>query len=424
MTGVRAGVGHATGGDARAAGREAAETAVGRLEGAPTVAYAFGSSVYDQQALLAGINDRLDCSVVGGSTAGEIAHGETHTESVVVLALAGDGVRAGTGAAPPFDEHPRRSGMEAASEAAAALRESRDGESDAVSVSATVQEGDRWRWYPKTLVNAFGPGLTGSQEWAVIGVQDALGWAHVAGGFAGDDWKLDRTHVYRDEEVLDDQMVVSALDVDVKTGIGLGCGHRETEHTFTVTDVEDNRIYELDGRPPLSIYRDLYGDRVDQEQFLMTRPLGLTGGDGDPRVIQLTHVEGDDGSLLAIETPIEEGDRLTILDTSAEAIRSGVETAVDEAMVAAGDPDDIAALLIYDCHTRWYHLSTEEARNAELDVIRERVGEDVPIAGFYSYGEIATPNPLWRDDPQERTANRQGHHQQSIVVEVLSNEPL
>lgn len=423
MTSVRAGVGHATGEDARSAGRQAAAAAVDRLEGAPTVAYAFGSSVYDQEALLDGIDDRLDCSVVGASTAGEIAHGETHTESVVVLALGGDGIRAGTGSAPPFDEHPRRAGMDAAGEAVAELQRG-DGDEGPVSVSATVQEGDRWRWYPKTLVNAFGPGLRGSQEWAVIGIQDALGWAHVAGGFAGDDWKLDRTHVYRDGEVLTDQMVVSALDVGVKTGIGAGSGHRETEHTFTVTDVENNRIYGLDGQSPLSVYRDLYGDRVDQEQFLMTRPLGKTTGEGDPRVIQLTHVEDDDGSLLAIETPIEEGDRLTILDTSAEAILSGVETAVDEAMVAAGDPDDIAALLVYDCHTRWYHLSTEAARNDELDVIRERVGQDVPIAGFYSYGEIATPNPLWRNDPQERTANRQGHHQQSIVVEVLSNDPL
>lgn len=415
MNGILAGVGHATTDDPTAAGRRAARAARDGLDGEERLAYAFGSSEYDQTALLGGIEDELDCPVVGCSTAGEIAHGRSYTESVVVLALGGDGVRPGIGTAPGFDEHPRRAGMEAASAAVDELDEG------AVPTTVSVTESDRRRWYPKLLVNAFGPGLTGSKEWGVIGIQDALGWAHVSGGFAGDDWKLDSTWVYRDGEPVRDEMAVAAMDVDVKTGIGVANGLRETEHTFTVTAAENNRLYELDGKPAMEAYRELYGDRVTREHFLMTHPLGRDAGD-EHHIAMLTDVDETDGSVIVGEKPLEEGQELTVMDTSADAVLEGVETAVERALTAAGGPEEIAAVLVFDCNCRWFHLSDEETRNAELDVVRDHIGPDVPVAGFYSYGEIATPNPLWNDD--QRTLMRQDVHHQSIAIEVITNEPL
>lgn len=421
MTPVDASVGHSAHEDAFDAGRAAAEDALAGLETDPTLAYVFGSGAYDQPTLLEGIDDVLSCPSVGASTAGEVVNGRHHTESVAVLALAGDGIQAGTGSAPLFDEHPRKAGMQAAGAAATDLR-SRVGD-DPVSVSVTVEEGDRWRWYPKTLVNAFGPGLTGSKEWSLVGVQDALGWAHIAGGFAGDDWALADTYVYHDGAVLGDAMVVSILDVDVKTGIGVGHGLEPTEHVFTVTEAEGNRLYGLDGEAPLTIYRDLYGEKVEQEHFLMTRPLGHVTGSGEPKVLQPTRADPDDGSFIVGELPIQEGARLAILDASAESLLSGAEAAVEEALTAAGGPQDVAAALVFDCHTRWYHLANAETRQSELDVVRDRVGADVPIAGFYTYGEIATRNPLWEGHSTQSTL-RQDAHQQSIVVQLITNEPL
>ncbi|QRV17179.1 FIST C-terminal domain-containing protein [Haloterrigena salifodinae] len=416
MSEILAGVGHATDDDSTAAGRRAARAARDDLGGEERIAYAFGSSEYDQTALLGGIEAQLDCPVVGCSTAGEIAHAQSYTESVVVLALAGDGIHPGVGSASGFAEFSRKAGMEAAS---AAMDDLDDGP---VPTSVSASESGRRRWYPKLLVNAFGPGLTGSKEWALIGVQDALGWAHVSGGFAGDDWKLDSTWIYRDGEPVEDSMAVAAMDVDVKTGIGVANGLRETEHTFTVTSAEDNRLYELDDRPALEAYRDRYGDRVTQEHFLMTHPLGTDDDGKESHIAIITDVDEETGSMIVGEKPLEEGQELTVMDTSADAVLDGVETAVDRALTAAGGPDDIAAVLVFDCNCRWYHLSNEETRNAEIDIVRERVGPDVPVAGFYSYGEIATPNPLWNDDP--RSLMRQDVHHQSIAIEVITNESL
>ncbi|ADB62519.1 domain of unknown function DUF1745 [Haloterrigena turkmenica DSM 5511] len=416
MSEILAGVGHATDDDPTAAGRRAARAARDDLGGEERIAYAFGSSEYDQTALLGGIEDGLDCPVVGCSTAGEIARAQSHTESVVVLALAGDGIRPGVGSAPEFAEFSREAGMEAAS---AAVDDLGDGP---VPTSVSASESGRRRWYPKLLVNAFGPGLTGSKEWALIGVQDALGWAHVSGGFAGDDWKLDTTWVYRDGEPVEDSMTVAAMDVDVKTGIGVANGLRETDHTFTVTSAEDNRLYELDGKPALEAYRDRYGDRVTQEHFLMTHPLGTDDDGEESHIAMIADVDEETGSMIVGEKPLEDGQKLTVMDTSADAVLDGVETAIDRALTAAGGPEDIAAVLVFDCNCRWFHLSNEETRNAELDIVRERVGPDVPVAGFYSYGEIATPNPLWNDDP--RSLMRQDVHHQSIAIEIITNEPL
>lgn len=415
-TSVAGGVGHADDDAALTAGRRAAERSVADLAGTRRLAYAFGSSTYDQDDLLRGIDEVLSCPVVGCSTAGEIAEDSSHTQSVTVLTIAGEGVEPAVGTAGGFDDHPRHAGMRAAEAAVSELDGGR------VPTTVSTPDVDHWRTYPKLLVNAFGPGLLGSKEWAIVGVQDAVGWAQVSGGFAADDWNLDTTWVYDGAEPREDTMTVAALDLEVRTGVGVAHGLRGTEETFTVTEADVNRVRELDGRPALEVLRDVYGDQVTRNQFLITHPLGKVRHGEENEIAILYDPDEESGSLIVGEAPIEPGERLTIMDTSPEALLDGVETAVDRAMIAAGEPDEIAAVLIFDCNCRWYHLSDERNRDAEIEIVRDRVGEDVPIAGFYSYGEVATPSPTPRDALTSNTHD--AVHHQSIAVQIITNDPL
>lgn len=412
---VEGGVGHATVDDAETAGRRAAERAVDGLTASPRIAYVFGSSVYDQAELVAGIDGVLDCSVIGCSTAGEIANGASYTESVVVLALGGAGVRPATGYGSGFVEDPRQAGLDAASSAVD------DFDRDTVPMMVSVPADDGRRWYPSLSVNAFGPGLTGSKKWAVVGVQDALGWAQVSGGFAADDWNHDQTWVYRDGQALQDVMGVAALDVDVTVGTGVASGVEATEHTFTVTEAEDNRLHGLDGKPPLEVYRDRFDDPVINQLFLLTNPLGkrVLGGRFAPTLV--ARPDEEDGSVTLGEEPLEEGEQVALMETSPESIIEGTETAVEEAMLAAGHPDDIAAVLVFDASSRWYRLSGEGERNAELAILEDRLGADVPVAGYYGYGEVATQNALWMDGAG--SGRGKDIHQYSIVVDIITNDP-
>lgn len=427
MTVISAGVGHSRATGATEAGRAAAEeartaAADGRGE-ALAIAFAFASSEYDQEALLGAIEGALACPVVGSSTAGEIAGDESYTESVVVLALAGD-VTVGVGTADLVDGESERAGSEAATVALDDLGRDplparllasvgSDGEvvDDDDGDGGDVDEG----WTANAVATTvLGDGLYGDPEGALDGVGDVLGSTPVAGAWAGDDWKYESTWTYVDGAPRQDAMAVTMLDAGVRTGVGSATGLTTSGHEFTVTDAADRVVYELDGRPALDVYRDAFGDAVDSFQFLLTKPMGYDLGGDEPSVFVPgpSPFEDDPDTALHVTGPIEEGWTVSVLDTSREAVLSGTERAVEAALADAGHPDDVAAVLVYDCMCRWYHLSDAETRAAEARIVQDAVGEDVPVAGFYSYGEVHAPGPM------------AGARNQSIVVQVVTNEAL
>lgn len=408
MAGVSAGVGHSRAADAGDAGTEAAARASADAGEDIAVGFAFASSEYDQPALVGAIDDELACPVVGCSTAGEIAGGESYTESVVVLALAGD-VDVGVGLAGIADDAYEQLGREAVSGALDDL--------DRDPLSATLLSRDGaggWTSVERVATTLFGDGFFDDEAAILAGVQDVLGGTAVGGAWAGDDWKYEATWTYADGEPSRGTTTATVLDAGVRTGIGSATGLRPTDQEFTVTDAADRVVYELDGRPALDVYREAFGDAVDSFQFLLTRPMGYDLGGDEPSVFVPgpSPFEGDPDTAMHVTGAVEEDWTVSVLDTSVDAVLSGARDAAEGAMADAGHPDDVAAVLVYDCMCRWYHLSDAETRSQEARIVRDVVGEDVPVAGFYSYGEVHSPGPM------------SGARNQSIVVQVISDEPL
>jgi hypothetical protein len=100
------------------------------------------------------------------------------------------------------------------------------------------------------------------------------------------------------------------------------------------------------------------------------------------------------------------------MDASADQVLEGAKNAVDMALEDAGNPEDIAAVLVHDCACRWYFLDQDKSLEKELEKVSTRIGEDVPVVGWYTYGEIASPATL------------NGVRHQSLVIQVITNEKL
>lgn len=181
---------------------------------------------------------------------------------------------------------------------------------------------------------------------------------------------------------------------------------------MTETRRDGRVVTELDGQPALEAYRDAFGDAVDNFQFMLTKPMGYDLGGGEPSVFvpASSPFEDDPDTALHVTAPLEEGWEVSVLDTSTEAVLEGARDAVDAAMADAGHPEEVVAVLVYDCMCRWYHLSDAETRTQEAKIVQDAVGVDVPVAGFYSYGEIHSPGP------------RRGARNQSIVVQVVAED--
>lgn len=409
MDSIKAGVGQSTRAAPFDAGREATRRAVADVDSDETIAYVFSSSEYDPAKVLEGVGEATAATITGGTTAGEIVGTSSRTESVVVAVLGGDGIDAAVGSATyDYDIGVEAAGSQSVQEALTTL----DGER--MAPYQVVEPDGVWETYPKlTGTVFFDYDADGAQ--VIEGVTDVVNPMTVSGGVAADDWKFDGSAaVFHDGDALEDGAVsFAALDLEVKSGVAARHGYATSGEPHQITSAKGDVIYELDGRPALAVYSENFGPQVKTDQFRITRPMGVDAGGEERQILAIAGIDESDQSLrVTNSTAVEVGRRVTFMAPTGEAVIEGARQAVDAAMDRAGDPDDVAAVFLHDCLSRWFFLSDAKARDRELEVIRDRVGPDVPIVGWYTAGEVATPGAL------------NGLYDQTIVVWILTNEPL
>ena len=402
---VRAGVGHSTGTDESEAGREALAAAVTDLEEDPTIVYVFASSEYDTAAVFEGIDAETDAVITGTTTAGEIVNTGSHTESVAVLALAGDGIDAATAGAP-YEDDVGRAAMTATETALSAL------EANPLTTDCVAKDGDGWSSYPRLVTSVFAD-YEGDTADLMPNVTDVLGSATVHGGIAADDWKYDGSARVLADEVVERGVAVTAVELDVKSGVSVRHGIEPTDTPFEITGIEGNTVTKFDGRPALDVYEETVGPQATNDQFRITAPLGFDVGEEEPRIHVAFAIDEDERTMsFTGGQRLSVGDVGRLMDPNGDDVVRGARAAIERALSAAGDPDDVAAVVVHDCLCRWFFLSNTESRERELDVLRDAVGEDVPIVGWYTAGELRSPDSLG------------GTFDQTMVVWVITNESL
>ncbi|MBI4769353.1 MAG: FIST C-terminal domain-containing protein [Chloroflexi bacterium] len=373
---IRVGVGSGKAFDGREAGAIAAREALARggISDASLV-IVFASSRYSQEQVLAGVASVVgDSAVVGCSTAGEITARGSAERSVAVMALAGTDLVfrlcLGEGIAEDAREAGRR-------------------------VARAVLAGGK----PETAraLMILPDGLAGNGADIVRGVQDELGAAFpIVGGSAGDDYLFEKTYQLYNRKVLSGAVPGVLFAGKLNLGIGVRHGWQPLGQHRTVTRAEGARLYELDGRPAVSIYEDYFGKDAEElrreplARMALVYPLGIPGEGANEYLIRDPLRVEEDGSIVcAAEIPQGTPVRLMIgsNDQAVEAARHAASQALEA--LAGARPK---AAIIFNCIARKKLLGRRA--DEEIRAIREVLGEDVPLIGFYTYGEQA---PLGED---------------------------
>jgi hypothetical protein len=222
---------------------------------------------------------------------------------------------------------------------------------------------------------------------------------------------MQATHQFFGDQVLGDAVVAAALGSDAPLGVGVRHGWRKVGAPMLVTKSASNRVWSLDGKPALDTYLERLDApaeaRVDPAaftQFALTHPLGLSRRTGEPQVRFIGEANFEDRSLGCIaEVPqgglawIMEGDENSVLQATDAACRDALDS-------LTGRPP--IGVLAFDCIARRGILGDEGIRR-EVDRVAGHA-EGAPVAGFYTYGEIA------------RTRGISGFHNQTLVVLAVS----
>jgi hypothetical protein len=378
------GVGHSTDGDGRTAGTAAAQEA---LRGAdPKLLIVFCSDSYDLDALLEGVHSAAgddDVPLIGCSTAGEIATAGPGDTSAVVLALGGEGFSVSTAAVRGVSDRLR----EAGGEAAACLEE----------VTG-----------PHRVLMLLTDGLAGNQQDIVRGAYGVAGAGiPLVGGCAGDDMKMSTTFQLYGREVLRDAVVSVAIASDAPFGIGVRHGWRSVGEPVLVTRSADNRVHTLDDQPAL----DVYLDRLDAPQdartdpaaftrFALTHPLGLSRRSAEEQVRFVADANFEDRSIGCI-AEVPQSAMAWFMEGDHESVLEATDGACSDALAELGDNPPLG-LIAFDCIARRGVLG-DEGIAREVERVALHAG-GAPVAGFYTYGEIA------------RTRGMSGFHNQTLVV--------
>jgi hypothetical protein len=375
------GVGRSGQADSELAGAEAAAAALSGEDGKLVVVFA--SPSHDLAALLRGIRSRTaDIPLIGCSTAGEIATDGPGDAGVVVVALGGAGFVARTAVARGVSTRLRDAGAEVAGCA---------GDAPA---------------HPHHALLLLTDGLAGDQTEVVRGAYSVMGGATpLVGGCAGDDLLMRSTRQLFDGEVLDDTVVAAWLASDAPLGIGVQHGWRRVGEPMLVTGSEGSKVLTLDDQPALDVYlqrlnppAEAHRSPSDFTQFALTHPLGLSRRSGE-EVRFIAGADLDERSLNCIAA-VPQGALVWMMEGDSDSVLAATDAACLEA-VGALDGRPALGMLTFDCIARRAVLG-EPGIKREIDRIAGHCTG--PVAGFYTYGEIA------------RTHGVNGFHNQTLVV--------
>jgi hypothetical protein len=174
-----------------------------------------------------------------------------------------------------------------------------------------------------------------------------------------------------------------------------------------VTSSRSNRVYTLDDQPALDAYLKHLGGtepaHPDQEglaRLALTHPLGMSRSNGEDQVRFIDGGDFTERSLSCI-AEVPQGALVWIMEGDAESVLEATDAACGDSLAPLGGRPPLG-MIAFDCIARRAVLG-EEGIQREINRLAT-IASGAPVAGFYTYGEIA------------RTHGVRGFHNQTLVL--------
>lgn len=405
MKPISIGIGFSDTGDAEKAAKDAQDMAGKPAE----FAMVFSSSNYDPHQTYDGIRSVLkDANIMGCTTAGEFCNlsGKAVTDSISVLAIGGKILKSSVGVGKDLSKNGKKAGIEAATSAYSSL----DFNPYTMFVGM-MKKSPLDIVKMKTFTNIVLPdGLSSGEEDFLRGIVDVTGRNYpIIGGSAGDYLNFKQTWQFGNG-VYTDSGVLGVISGGIKVGTAIGNNYNPIpEKGASVTKSKGRIIYEMDNRPAAEVLRELLEvDELTSDHFA-EYPLGFKSVDvSNEYVIRSIMNENSDGSL-SFYSEVPKGVYFSLMETSKEILEQKFRETLNKAIVDAGNPKEIGAVVIFNCILK--HLANERCSYNDFDAIWKEIDRDVPVIGFNTYGEQGATS-----------GGSIGHHNQTSSILVIGNE--
>lgn len=222
----------------------------------------------------------------------------------------------------------------------------------------------------------------------VIGLKENLADnITITGGLAGDGPDFKSTFIIYGDEVSDHLIVgLGFYGEHLEIGVGSKGGWDSFGIERLVTKSDKNVLYELDGKPALELYKSFLGaDAADLPGSGLRFPLSMRQkADQLPLVRTILAVDEENQSL-TFAGNIPEGSYVRLMKANIDRLIDGAEQSAEITKQSIEKGAELAILI--SCVGR--RLVLNQLVEEEVEAVREVLGQETSITGFYSYGEIA-----------------------------------
>jgi hypothetical protein len=209
----------------------------------------------------------------------------------------------------------------------------------------------------------------------------------VTGGLAGDGARFGETLVFKDE--VPEKGAIAAVGLyghRLQVGFGSLGGWDPFGPERLVTRSKGNILFELDGRPALGLYKQYLGEHAEGLPATgLLFPLSVRVNSGDNPLVRTILAVDEQQQSMTFAGDVPEG-------AYARLTKASVDRLVDGAMGAARASRQAGALapelaILISCVGR--KLILKQRIEEEVEGVRDVLGQQAVLTGFYSYGEIA-----------------------------------
>ena len=238
-------------------------------------------------------------------------------------------------------------------------------------------------------------GLTASGDNIVEGLRLSLGENFpIFGGNAGDQWRMKGTNQFYNDKVFTDAAPFLLIGGPLLYSFGVETGWIPIGKKARVTKSDNNVVYEIDNVVALDFYKHHLGDSIglDDDNLIADYPLAVFEDDKESFYLRSPIIiDGETGSLTFVGN-VPQGSTIQITHSTRDKIVEATKTSVNSSVTDYPGTKPSAALC-FSCASRKQVLGTRVEE--EYDAFKKNF-PDLPVVGFYTYGEIG---PLKKGNP-------------------------
>ena len=153
-----------------------------------------------------------------------------------------------------------------------------------------------------------------------------------------------------------------------------------------ITKSKDNILYELDGQPAIDLYRTILQEEttVDLSSARFHFPLEIQSDEMSRGIVRTIVAVDEKDHSLVFAGDVPEGYQARLMKVNFNRLMEGASQAARDSMPQKTPPD---LALMVSCVGR--KIVLKQRTFQELEAVRDILGSETRMAGFYSYGEIA-----------------------------------